>query len=113
MNFTNRTPTEPGLYLWRQIELDMDQLVKVEQFTRDKSLLVVLGSGAERPLKGMTGEWCRLVPAEDVAKARQMALDEACRIILDQANKIWRGAHLESNHACSVLISKIEAVMVK
>lgn len=56
MTFTKTTPTVPGFYAFRRKE---GYLVKVSRLS-EHNLSVA---------KTMTGEWCRLVPAEEIARA--------------------------------------------
>ena len=68
MKFTKEIPTKPGLYAWRAIE---DESCEVDAFA-------VIDINEElhfrtfddcNPVSELGGEWCRLVPAEEIEKA--------------------------------------------
>lgn len=62
MTFTPNPPTMPGYFLWRLCSIDAPTLCWVLPHN-DGSLWMNYREPATR------GEWCRLVPAEEVEKA--------------------------------------------
>lgn len=65
MNFTTTPPTTPGFYAWRHIAGNQP----TQAFHVTEWLGELYGSGCCRPVTQMGGEWCRLVPAEEVKEA--------------------------------------------
>ncbi len=68
MNFTTEPPTTPGFYAWR---LNQDHPIETIHIVSDDN---PESNGAARigrylSLRETHGEWCRLVPAEEVARA--------------------------------------------
>lgn len=57
MTFTKTPPQQPGFYVWREGEISPTKL-RIIRLTDIEPLIELCG-----------GEWCRLVPAEEVEKA--------------------------------------------
>lgn len=70
MNWSTTPPTKPGFYAWRINEFAMPSPVMVTQTI--KGLAAHFYSDLPAILhKDFSGEWCRLVPAEEVEKIRK------------------------------------------
>lgn len=69
MNWTNKTPTEPGDYKWRENE-EWDGIAMTLVLDQDdnSNKLVRVGDWEALPIPAY-GEWCRLVPADELKKA--------------------------------------------
>lgn len=65
MTFTNELPTSAGNFLWRSGQDSEPELVKV---TCDGETWFA-GLEIKILVKHMGGQWCRLVPAEEMEKA--------------------------------------------
>lgn len=71
MTFTTTPPTTPGFYAWRETKQFPEKLIRVRYETEfGVSLLAcyepcIMGTKVEK----LGGEWCRLVPAEEVELA--------------------------------------------
>ena len=57
MTFTKTPPQQPGFYVWREGEISPTTL-RIIRLTDIEPLIELCG-----------GEWCRLVPAEEVEKS--------------------------------------------
>lgn len=68
MNFTKTPPTTPGFFAWRYAPAKLVHLADVYGHPETNALVVVI-SGCTFDVKDKGGEWCRLVPAEEVARA--------------------------------------------
>lgn len=68
MTFTKTPPTTPGFYAWRESEKDLIQTIHI---VADSEMESASRARIERyqGLRDAYGEWCRLVPAEEVEKA--------------------------------------------
>ena len=64
MTFTKKPPTTPGFYAWRRAD-DCVFAVKVYEHAS----ILYSGGVAALPISECGGEWCRLVPSEEVQKA--------------------------------------------
>ena len=64
MTFTKTPPTTPGFYAWRRAD---DCVFAVK--TYEHSGILYSGGVAALPVSECGGEWCRLVPAEEVERA--------------------------------------------
>lgn len=79
MNFTTEPPTTPGFYAWR---LNQDHPIETIHIVSDDN---PESNGAARigrylSLRETHGEWCRLVPAEEVEKAYRKGCGEAWKL---------------------------------
>ena len=65
MTFTTTPPTAPGFYAWRHIpDESVAQAFHVREWYGE-----LYGVGCNKTVVEMGGEWCRLVPAEEVERA--------------------------------------------
>ena len=75
MTFTSTPPTTPGDYKWRDNkDWDGIAMTLVEDLEASDGSLVRVGDGEAIPLpKG--GEWCRMVPAEEIDRTWKESRD--------------------------------------
>lgn len=87
MNFTTEPPTTPGFYAWRINSNDTKVSVR-EIFYPVKD--VAIDRGSDLQPKHVGGEWCRLVPAEEVEKAYSEGWDDRdYRTGMKATKSIW------------------------
>ena len=65
MTFTKTPPQQPGFYAWRRSNAFSGYAVTVALDPETENELVVIGKWEAEPLP-KEGEWCRLVPSEEV-----------------------------------------------
>ncbi len=72
MTFTKTTPTKPGFYAWRCNSNSKQTVLDVYKIG-DGSLSVdfPVSRNFNCNVEKLKGEWCRLVPAEEVEKLQQ------------------------------------------
>ena len=68
MTFTKTPPTTPGFYAWREISDEKPQATADVYLTEAGKLACII-HGRVGFLEDFGGEWCRLVPAEEIEKA--------------------------------------------
>lgn len=82
MTFISTPPTKPGFYAWRENkDWDSIAMTLVEDPDDEKLGLVRVGDWEAKPVP-KSGEWCRLVPAEEVKKAFEEGFEAADRFDL-------------------------------
>ncbi len=72
MNFIKEVPTKPGFYAWRSAIGDVIlpyDVVTIGQREDGTFIVFMTGQYYHVDIKAMGGEWCRLVPAEEVKEA--------------------------------------------
>lgn len=67
MNFTTTPPTTPGFYAWRSCKGDDRDFCGNVWEGADGAMWASIGTRVDH-VKEIDGEWCRLVPAEEVEK---------------------------------------------
>lgn len=69
VNFTKEVPTRPGFYAWRQ-SAELSEVKLLEIFDEaDAKAGLYPHWGEPRRLDRAGGEWCRLVPAEEIGQS--------------------------------------------
>lgn len=71
MTFTKETPTRPGFYLWRRDNENVEVGLNVEPHGLDSALKVRLSNHRTMtpiPVSDVPGEWCLLVPHDEIKK---------------------------------------------
>lgn len=76
MKFTKEIPTKPGDYAWRFNSTSGHGLVQVIDTKKGLWCLSTLSDGGCTP-EERGGEWCRLVPADEVEKAYDEGFNRA------------------------------------
>lgn len=66
MTFTKEPPTKPGAYWWRQCEGKYSSLLQV-----NNRGLAFRGCNVEGLVEDLGGEWCRLVPEDELKDTEQ------------------------------------------
>lgn len=68
MTFTKEPPTKPGFYAWRSEPSGKPMALTVQAWMR--GLIVFAHPQCMPPtVQELGGEWCRLVPADEIEKA--------------------------------------------
>lgn len=88
MTFTKTHPTTPGFYAWRRSEAFSGYAVTVALDPETENELVVIGKWEAEPLP-REGEWCRLVPSEEVEEAFREGWNKRAEITGALPNMPW------------------------
>jgi hypothetical protein len=94
MNWTKERPTKPGFYAWRVGEGQREFACTAQIHGPPDNLVVYLDNDLKTP-EEMGGEWCRLVPAEEIEKAFAEGGDAVygyveCRHDLPPHDQLWK-----------------------
>jgi hypothetical protein len=91
MTFTTTPPTTPGFYAWRKHALGVPVAAIVSWNSKLSAFNCELSDASVGSVDRMNGEWCRLVPAEEVEKAIQeyaTAMGQS-EFIIQSADRWW------------------------
>ncbi len=87
MTFTKDIPTKPGAYWWRANPKQTDADLCLIKAVKKKLVLFMAGVALEMTTKELGGEWCELVPRDEVVPKGE--LQRVIDHLNDFASSTW------------------------